>query len=132
MKIKSLAFIYFFIASAVQAEEFGGYSENYESCIASANGEHPSMINCIEHEIELNERAINIMLNTTTGDEIQIKILVSIRKTEPTWAKYIVEKCTIYLELGGQRGELLQKNCEADATIERSKYIKDLLVASEI
>jgi uncharacterized protein YecT (DUF1311 family) len=115
----------------VHAEELN-YSATYQECIASANGEHPSMINCLDQERDRIDTEIQTTLSSSKYDSFQLEILEEIKKTNSLWAQYTEQTCSIYIHLGGQRAELLQTNCIVDATIKRLKYIQDLLAAASI
>ncbi|MNQ77893.1 hypothetical protein D3C85_927860 [compost metagenome] len=121
----------FLCAIKVHAEELN-YSATYQKCIASANGEHPSMMNCLDQERDRIDTKIQATLSSSKYNGFQLEILKEIKKTNNLWAQYIEHSCSIYIHLGGQRAELLQGSCVVDATMQRLKYIQDLLAAASI
>ena len=130
MKNIILLALFLFIIKA-HAEELN-YSSTYQECIASANSEHPSIMNCFNQERDRIDKKIQATLNSNQYDSFQLEILKEIKKTNNLWAQYTKQSCSIYIRLGGQRAELLQGNCVVDATMQRLKYIQDLLTAASI
>lgn len=126
-----IALVLLLFAMKAHAEELN-YSTTYQECIASANGEHPSMMDCLDQERERIETEVQIMLSSSGHDSFQLEILDKIKKTNELWAQYVKQACDIYTYLGGQRAELLQRSCLVDVTRERLKYIQNLLAAASI
>lgn len=113
------------------AEEIN-YSMTYQECMAGAGGEHPSMIDCLDQERDRISTEIQIALESTQYDTFQLEISEELKKTNKSWGQYVNQSCSIYIHLGGQRAELLQKNCLVDATINRLKFIQGILAESRI
>lgn len=70
-----------FLLFTIKAHAEGlNYSATYQECIASANGEHPSMINCLDQERDRIDTEIQTTLNSSKYDSFQLEILEEIKK----------------------------------------------------
>lgn len=84
----------------------------------STSGDHQEMILCIQNE--------------TASVESQVKKIVSesgeyygIYKDFYTKQRLAIhEKCSLYINLGGQRGELFMAQCELDGVISLELFVK--------
>lgn len=125
----------FFICSAptfsVKADVLAEYSENYNECLSVANGEHPKIIDCLESEKSI-ARETESRLLSKMYDDVQTRLISRIKKMEPEWTLHIKEKCSVFVDFGGQRGELLRSDCEVKEELGRLKYIRNILDQSEI
>ncbi len=120
------------LTAQINANESGEYSSNYEECLRIAGGEHPKMIDCLKDEKNLTRQVELELLGSTYTDETQARVISRFKEIEPTWELYVKEKCSIHMELGGQRGELLSNDCALTEELKRLKFMRVVLAQSEI
>ena len=117
---------------ALQIDRNNLYSPAYTKCLDNAKGEHPSVMSCIEDEKILLRKMSLERLHDDIHDDEQTKLALKIKNMDSMWALFVREKCTVILELGGQRGEMLKGDCEVREEIERLRYISEIFTESEI
>ncbi|MGL5103336.1 MAG: hypothetical protein ACRC6N_12555 [Plesiomonas sp.] len=85
------------------------------------NGLHQEMISCIQKETEKYELKIKNQLSSKDSDYNFSKDFYNKQRLS------IHEKCMLYTNIGGQRGELLTLQCELDSVKEFEKYISQYI-----
>lgn len=102
-------------------------AEELAECMKNAKGETPSVAQCYQDQIELSEKEIMDIFSDEYEEGVESKVVIALKKGQPQWLEYIDGVCSAYLELGGQRGDVLQKNCLSTKYKERAKEIRQLL-----
>lgn len=99
----------------------------YDACIQEADGVHPAILECMSSETESINQATNRLLSTHYSDGTKDAAARKLHTQQHAWDAFILLKCSIYLDLGGQRGELLEENCRLDETRRHKSYVADVL-----
>lgn len=119
----------------VSAELGQGSTESdfdVSKCLGAANGEHPAILDCYGKQVDLVSRRISSKLNAEYHDEISARVVEMLQANQPNWEAYVRGVCATYLEMGGQRGVLLQASCLETKHQERLKELIFVLEQAEL
>lgn len=105
--------------------------KEYTACITNAQGVTPEIISCTQNEIERYKNNIANQIDASAEDELTGVLKKLVSRNSRLWLAYIEEKCAVYDEFEGQRGELLKVNCLLDEFIRRDTFIRILMSESE-
>ena len=112
-------------------EARGARSAPYRTCIERAQGAHPEIMECMSRAYEAQVKDVAELLSPRERGETD-RMAAQMRSQEELWQNFVASKCDVYLDIGGQRGELLAQNCKLDEAKRRKAYVKDVLAAAEI
>jgi hypothetical protein len=120
-----------FIMIFYSANSFA-FNQEYNECINVANGVVPEILECIDKENSTIEKSTNeyIMKKFNTEDySIYKENLIEIENKKNI---FFQEKCNIYLLDGSQNGQILNKQCLLDESLNFNKYIENLYDMLEV
>jgi len=106
--------------------------DTYTSYLEHAGGVHADVISCIDAEIYKRNKEIDGQLAAAKRDTSNAELWVALRNSQNTWAKYISSKCEVYRELGGQRAELLTRNCILDEVLSQNFFVRTFLAEAQL
>jgi len=86
---------------------------------------------CMSRAYEAQVKDVAELLSPRERGETD-RMAAQMRSQEELWQNFVASKCDVYLDIGGQRGELLAQNCKLDEAKRRKAYVKDVLAAAEI
>lgn len=132
MMNKRFVSILVFLVSAELAQGSTESDFDVSKCLGAANGEHPAMLDCYGKQVDLVSRRISSKLNAEYRDEISVRVVEMLQTNQPNWEVYVRGVCATYLEMGGQRGVLLQASCLEAKYQERLRELIFVLEQAEL
>lgn len=132
MKIKFFISLPMFLV--LTGFSYGSSESNFDisTCLNVAGGEHPAMMDCYGQKIDFISKGISEKLTTEYGDKVLVKVAELLRNNQSNWEVYAKSLCAVYLEMGGQRGVLLQASCLENKYQERLKELTVILEQAEL
>lgn len=101
-------------------------------CLDAAGGQHPAMMDCYGRQIDLTSKGISDKLNAEYRDDVLIRVARLLQSNQSNWEAYAKSLCAAYVEMGGQRGALLQASCLENKYQERIKELTLVLEQAEL
>lgn len=132
MKANQFFLILVFLVLAKLAHGSTESDFDISKCLGAANGEHPAMLDCYGKQVDLVSRRISSKLNAEYRDEISARVVEMLQTNQPSWEAYVRGVCATYLEMGGQRGGLLQASCLETKYQERLRELIFVLEQAEL
>jgi len=92
-----------------------GYSQNFLKCSKNNNGSTDEILNCINDEYKIQKKEINEIVNKNNiqNSSVTKKMQEYSKKID----KQISDKCSVFYYLDGDRGSILEGQCELDELI---------------
>lgn len=132
LKIKWFLSLIIILVSAGFAHGSAESDFDVSKCLDAAGGEHPAMLDCYGRQVDLVSKDISGRLNTEYRDEASARVAKLLQSNQPNWEIYVKGLCAAYLEMGGQRGVLLQASCLENKYQERLKELIFVLEQAEL
>ena len=124
-----------FVGFANSTELHASLSEvfqEYSDCVDEAKAIHPKIVSCVHSEIGRQKQSMETNINAASKEPSMRELTASITENNQLWMPYVKRLCDIYIQLGGQRGELLSENCILNETIHRKLFVENILEEASI
>lgn len=102
-------------------------SQEYFDCIDEAKAIHPKIVSCVQSEIGRQKKNMEIKISAASKDPSMRELIASIAESDQLWVVYVKKLCDMYIQLGGQRGELLSESCVLNEMAHRKLFVKNIL-----
>ena len=101
--------------------------QEYFDCIDEAKAIHQKIVSCVQSEIGRQKKSMEANINAASKDPSMRELAASIAESSHLWMSYVKKVCEIYIQLGGQRGELLSENCTLKEVVYRRLFVENIL-----